>query len=376
MMEHSERRYKQELHNQELKANQRTRMGLLWIFAGVFFFWMLTMLGIFVVQETSMTIAFILSAVICIYVWLLQYMSRLDAPWVKYALMTVVCVVAGILGTFLSFHAVFVYVLPLLFAIQYRDQAVLWFSYAVNGIAMLASMLLGFYYGLCDLNLLLASNHTREWYLEHLTGDMIPVAINANVNFVIVVYGFFPRMIILLIFVIMLRYTLISNYEDALRIADLTYRKETDAATKLFNKNKYEEMADSYYPQKPWIAAIFWDVNNLKMINDRFGHSTGDLLLETVSARLSEQTDERKQAYRVGGDEFVLLIENPIPGEPEKIISTVREQLKKNHEDGGLKVTSAVGWAEGPGSQIREIVSTADQRMYEDKVKSKQGRTV
>lgn len=351
-------------------------MGLLWIFAGVFFFWMLTMLGIFVVQETSMTIAFILSAVICIYVWLLQYMSRLDAPWVKYALMTVVCVVAGILGTFLSFHAVFVYVLPLLFAIQYRDQAVLWFSYAVNGIAMLASMLLGFYYGLCDLNLLLASNHTREWYLEHLTGDMIPVAINANVNFVIVVYGFFPRMIILLIFVIMLRYTLISNYEDALRIADLTYRKETDAATKLFNKNKYEEMADSYYPQKPWIAAIFWDVNNLKMINDRFGHSTGDLLLETVSARLSEQTDERKQAYRVGGDEFVLLIENPIPGEPEKIISTVREQLKKNHEDGGLKVTSAVGWAEGPGSQIREIVSTADQRMYEDKVKSKQGRTV
>lgn len=375
-MEHSERQYKQELHNQELKANQRTRTGLLWIFAGVFFFWMLTMLGIFVVQETSMTIAFILSAVICIYVWLLQYMSRLDAPWVKYALMTVVCVVAGILGTFLSFHAVFVYVLPLLFAIQYRDQAVLWFSYAVNGIAMLASMLLGFYYGLCDLNLLLASNHTREWYLEHLTGDMIPVAINANVNFVIVVYGFFPRMIILLIFVIMLRYTLISNYEDALRIADLTYRKETDAATKLFNKNKYEEMADSYYPQKAWIAAIFWDVNNLKMINDRFGHSTGDLLLETVSARLSEQTDERKQAYRVGGDEFVLLIENPIPGEPEKIISTVREQLKKNHEDGGLKVTSAVGWAEGPGSQIREIVSTADQRMYEDKVKSKQGRTV
>lgn len=375
-MEHSERQYKQELHNQELKANQRTRTGLLWIFAGVFFFWMLTMLGIFVVQETSMTIAFILSAVICIYVWLLQYMSRLDAPWVKYALMTVVCVVAGILGTFLSFHAVFVYVLPLLFAIQYRDQAVLWFSYAVNGIAMLASMLLGFYYGLCDLNLLLASNHTREWYLEHLTGDMIPVAINANVNFVIVVYGFFPRMIILLIFVIMLRYTLISNYEDALRIADLTYRKETDAATKLFNKNKYEEMADSYYPQKPWIAAIFWDVNNLKMINDRFGHSTGDLLLETVSARLSEQTDERKQAYRVGGDEFVLLIENPIPGEPEKIISTVREQLKKNHEDGGLKVTSAVGWAEGPGSRIREIVSTADQRMYEDKVKSKQGRTV
>lgn len=373
-MDHSERQYKQELHNQELKANQRTRKGLLWIFAGVSFFWLLTMFGIFVVHKTSMTIAFVFSAVICIYVWLLQYISKLDAPWIKYALMTVICLVAGILGAFLSFHAVFVYVLPLLFAIQYRQRAVLWFSYAVDGIAMLASMLIGFYYGLCDLNMLLASNHTREWYLLHMTEDYIPIPLNTNVNFVIVVYGFFPRMVILLIFVIMLRYTLISNYDDALRIADLTYRKETDTATKLFNKNKYEEMADSYYPEKPWIAAIFWDVNNLKLINDRFGHSTGDLLLETISARLSEQTDERKRAYRIGGDEFVLLIDNPVPGEPEEIIHAVRAQLKKNHEDGGLKVTSAVGWAEGSGKQIREIVSIADKRMYEDKLRSKQGR--
>jgi len=55
-----------------------------------------------------------------------------------------------------------------------------------------------------------------------------------------------------------------------------------------------------------------------------------------------------------------------------------RESRKKSsgmcREDGGLKVSSAVGWAEGPGSQIKTIVREADERMYEDKVRSKQGR--
>lgn len=69
-----------------------------------------------------------------------------------------------------------------------------------------------------------------------------------------------------------------------------------------------------------------------------------------------------------------MLVENPVPGEPEEIIRNVREQLKKNREDGGLKVSSAVGWAEGPGSQIKTIVREADERMYEDKIRSKQGR--
>ena len=176
---------------------------------------------------------------------------------VKYWFIAMICVITGIVGTFLTFHATLVYVLPLLFAIQYRERSVLWFSYFADGIAILVSMLLGFYYGICDLNMLYASNHTRAWYLGRMTGDVIPIPFNADVNFVIVVYGVFPRMITLLVFVVMLRYIIISNQEDATRIAELTYRKEMDVSTRLFNKNKYEEMIEQYYPQKAWVAAIF-----------------------------------------------------------------------------------------------------------------------
>lgn len=51
--------------------------------------------------------------------------------------------------------------------------------------------------------------------------------------------------------------------------------KGTDAKTKVFNQNKYEEMAAEYYPTIEEISVLFWDLNNLKMINDRLGHSMG-----------------------------------------------------------------------------------------------------
>lgn len=373
-MDRFEEQYKEELHKQEIHANHCTMKGFLWILAGFTFVWLLTITNVFIVDKAPMTIAFVICAVICIFMRVIYRKDKMDALWVKYWFIAMICVITGIVGTFLTFHAALVYVLPLLFAIQYRERRVLWFSYFADGIAILVSMLLGFYYGICDLNMLYVSNHTRAWYLGRMTGDVIPIPFNADVNFVIVVYGVFPRMITLLVFVVMLRYIIISNQEDATRIAELTYRKEMDVSTRLFNKNKYEEMIEQYYPQKAWVAAIFWDVNNLKQINDRFGHAAGDVLLETVSSKLNDQTNERRRAYRVGGDEFIMLVENPVPGEPEEIIRNVREQLKKNREDGGLKVSSAVGWAEGPGSQIKTIVREADERMYEDKVRSKQGR--
>ena len=61
---------------------------------------------------------------------------------------------------------VLIYVLPLLLAVQYRERMTLWVTYVVNDVTMTLSMLAGFYHGICDLNLLLGSNHTRDWYLS------------------------------------------------------------------------------------------------------------------------------------------------------------------------------------------------------------------
>lgn len=52
------------------------------------------------------------------------------------------------------------------------------------------------------------------------------------------------------------------------------------------------------------VAVIFWDLNNLKVTNDRFGHAEGDALIEKMSAILCGWMSRRCRVYRVGGDDM------------------------------------------------------------------------
>ena len=298
----------------------------------------------------------------------------LSKHWVKYVLLTLICVISAIFVAFLSFHAVLIYVLPLLLAVQYREKQTLWIAYAVNDVTMAISMVAGFYHGICDLNVLLGSNHTRDWYLEQWAAGTMQFGIEPDPVFVILFYGALPRAVILLMFTAILRYISISSHEDAQRIADLTYRKETDLGTHVYNKNKYEEMIETYYPEVHRLAAIFWDVNNLKYVNDKYGHAAGDVLIQTLSSVLYELSTDRRKVYRVGGDEFVMIIENPVETEIESMIETVKADLMEKDGQGDIPISSAVGWAEGCGVDICKIVHEADTKMYENKKRGKEGR--
>lgn len=114
---------------------------------------------------------------------------------------------------------------------------------------MLISSLISFYYGICDLNLLLGYQNTRSWYMDRVVENALNIPLNSNLVFIIIVFEVFPRSIILFVFSVMMQYTIVSSNEDAYRIAQLTYFKKTDTKTRVFNKNKYEEMVADYYPK-------------------------------------------------------------------------------------------------------------------------------
>ena len=270
--------------------------------------------------------------------------------------------------------SILVYVFPLIVAVQYKEKNVLWLSYALEVFLLPVSMIVGFYYGICDLNLLLQGNHTRTWYLSELADGFARIPFSKMPVVVIIVYRILPQLLILFVFVMIIQHTIGSMREDAYRIAELTYRKEVDSATRLYNKNKYEDMLANYYTMVERVAVVLWDINNLKEINDRMGHGMGDKLIETMSGAIYAQTDSRKKAYRIGGDEFVMLIENPEKQEAEQIIQNVRDKLARHREEGGLRVSSATGTAEGNGIDILKIVHDADERMYEDKKRGKESR--
>lgn len=367
--------YDTELHNQEIKSNKRTLMGFCWFFLTLLLVWVLTMINFFLISKFLISLSLGFTVLLLIPPVIIYKKADLSSPWIKYLFLALISIICSIITALLTYHAVLIFVMPLLFAIQYRKRQALWFSFIFNTITMFISSYVGFYYGLCDLNLLLESTHTRNWYLQTMTGSFLQIPFNENPMFIIAVFEVLPRTLILLIFTIMLQHTIIRSHNDALRIAELTYRKDMDTRTKLYNKNKYEDMAVNYYPSVGRIAVAFWDLNNLKMINDNFGHAVGDSLIQTMSEKLLAVSNERCRTYRVGGDEFLLILDDPAPGEINRIVQQVKTELSSGTGTTGLRILAAVGSAEGCGADIRSLVKKADAAMYSDKAKSKEGRS-
>lgn len=364
--------YEQELLQQEITANKNTLKGFIWFLLAVALVWVLTMIGFFEVDKTLTSIAFLANIILFLPPFFILLRGKLSMPWIKYFLLFLLCMVSAVIISALSYHAVLLYVFPLLYAVQYRRKAVIWYSYVVNLLTITLSSVLSFYYGICDLNILLQSQHVRDWYLNIITDDALHIPFNEDPLFVIVVFMIFPRAIILLVFTIMMQYNVTSNVKDAFRIAQLTYEKNTDENTNVYNKNKYQEMIDSYYPQVERVGVAFWDLNDLKKINDKFGHAMGDRAIRLLSSILLADASEACRVYRIGGDEFVTIVDNPAPELMSQMAANIQQKVRETNLSEPFLFSVAVGYALGKGSDILTVVKAADSRMYANKKSGKE----
>lgn len=210
--------------------------------------------------------------------------------------------------------------------------------------------------------------------MDIITESALNIPFNDNPIFIIIVFEVFPRTIILLVYSIMIQYTLVSRNEDAYRITQLTYLKEIDIRTRAFNKNKYDEMIKEYYPKVENIAVVFWDINNLKEINDVYGHAVGDAIIERFSSLLYDYSDDRCRVYRIGGDEFLYIVDDPKDNEVQEVIRIIEKKIDESNINSKVKISSAVGYAQGKGKDILDVVKTADKKMYENKRLYKESR--
>ena len=141
--------YEQELLYQEITANKHTLKGFVWFLVAVAFVWVLTMIGIFEVDKHLTTIAFQANIALFLPAFLIFLKGDLSRPWIKYFLLVMLCVVSAVIISVLSYHAVLLYVFPLLYAIQYRKNRIIWFAYLVNLVTITVSSIASFYYGIC-----------------------------------------------------------------------------------------------------------------------------------------------------------------------------------------------------------------------------------
>jgi len=151
----------------------------------------------------------------------------------------------------------------------------------------------------------------------------------------------------------------------------LLHESNTDQLTGFYNRRAYEDAIERYkkdgWDDKSVYASI--DINGLKEINDTLGHEAGDELILGVSDCMRQCINPYGTIYRIGGDEFIALINAD---------DELLEQIKRNLDDACNKWTGKlvpslsiscgfVATKEMPNATLHEIVVLADKRMYEQK---------
>lgn len=161
--------------------------------------------------------------------------------------------------------------------------------------------------------------------------------------------------------------------ENGVMREKLVYASEHDGLTGLYNKAKYLAMAEKEFQDLDSIAIFNFDVNNLKKMNDQFGHEAGDKLIIKAANSFRKVTSNRVHAFRMGGDEFLLVAENVSETETDTIRRRWEKELARlNEASDGIDCVIAVGIAYGEKEyEYAELLKLADERMYEDKKSKK-----
>ncbi len=366
--------YNAELRDLDSTANEFTLKCLRFTVIAFAFVWLLTMINVFIVDKILMTVVFVVSSVIMLLPSLICRFVGAKRRWVKYMILFSITLAATLIGCALSFHSVLMFALPLIFASQYSKRKVIYYTYGLIVIGIFISVMGSYFFGVADANMIILTNNSTDFYIDPQTGHLNDVPVNPNPWLTLPRYFVLPRCLILLVFVPVISNISKNIADTAVRTANLVHESETDKMTHFYNKGKYEQMLKSYYPDLSTVAVIFWDVNNLKNTNDTYGHIYGDFLITSIADIIRSRTDDTHKTYRVGGDEFVMIVENPAPGEAEMIAEQCNELIAARNKSSNFPISVSVGYSVGPGSRITTLIHEADSLMYAAKKASKMTR--
>ncbi len=146
----------------------------------------------------------------------------------------------------------------------------------------------------------------------------------------------------------------------------------TDALTGLFNKRYFEKMMEIRDENKKPYALFYMDLDLFKPVNDTYGHEMGDKVLKEVAKRLLKCIRSNDYAFRIGGDEFMLILNGNLDAQIcEKRIERIKKLIGEPYEFDGhtIKIGISCGSAVYPDDAdcAADIQKIADKRMYEDK---------
>ncbi|MCM1182181.1 MAG: GGDEF domain-containing protein [Roseburia sp.] len=149
----------------------------------------------------------------------------------------------------------------------------------------------------------------------------------------------------------------------------------TDQMTGLNNRSCFNLDFEQFSQAPKDIAVIDCDLNNLKYTNDTFGHSAGDRYIKNCANIINEIFSGIGKCYRVGGDEFVVLVQNSSKFDLTYYLAMLESSVDAcNRENKGLRMQIAYGcavYSDTEDENLEDTYNRADKIMYEDKKKKK-----
>ncbi len=157
----------------------------------------------------------------------------------------------------------------------------------------------------------------------------------------------------------------------------------TEPLTGLYNRRGLEEMTAPMWEQRcaagECISVLSFDMDNLKPINDTYGHSAGDHALQTVADALRGTDWEGAVSARIGGDEFLMFLPNCDEEGAKRALAVIDARLEKLNNNNGTPYKAAMSGAAftivlAPGITLSHCIRNSDERMYAVKRQRKQQR--
>jgi diguanylate cyclase (GGDEF)-like protein len=155
----------------------------------------------------------------------------------------------------------------------------------------------------------------------------------------------------------------------ATQLAETRFLADHDPLSRLLNRRALlRELQEAGERAENNLALVFLDLDNFKQINDRHGHVIGDRVLEKFGSLLNEHVRSNDRAFRVGGDEFAVLLREAGEQDAREVVARIIEAMESNIDALVRTLNASFGIATGSSrEEPEELLRIADEAMYQAK---------
>jgi diguanylate cyclase (GGDEF)-like protein len=157
------------------------------------------------------------------------------------------------------------------------------------------------------------------------------------------------------------------------RVAERRRMADTDGLTGLPNRSRFNEVINEVSRRETEWALMLIDLDNLKMVNDTFGHGAGDDLIRIVAERMKQHA-QPGMAFRLGGDEFAVIVPCVATTEPGALAETLISRIKEPADCAGHLIYPAAtlgGARAGLERSPQQVRQNADYALYHAKERAR-----